>query len=111
MFEKYFRSRKIHFLRPGSTTVFLQSLIQSATLDAFKATLKIEGASPETYFNIGIAYNKLEHYEIALKYFNKATKLDQFYHEAWYEGGVSLSKLDKWYQALHFFNKALHFVL
>ena len=49
----------------------------------------------------------LEHYDLAVKYYQKAVKIDSFYDEAWYGVGKCLAMQDKWYQAIHFLNRAL----
>jgi tetratricopeptide (TPR) repeat protein len=54
-----------------------------------------------------MAYEGLGQYELGLKYFQKATKLDPLYDEAWFGAGSCLEKKEQWHQALHFFNKAV----
>ena len=69
-------------------------------MDAFKKTIELEGPSPEVYCCIGAAYESLEQYELGLKYFQKASKLDALYDEALYGAGACLEKMEKWHQAL-----------
>ncbi len=49
----------------------------------------------------------MEQLELAVKNYQKATKLDHLYHEAWYGLGICLGLQEKWYEAIHFLNKAL----
>ena len=76
-------------------------------IDAYKKTLEIEGASAETYCSLAETYEKLEHHELAVKYYQKAVKLDSFYDEAWFGVGKCLASQNKWYEAIHFLNRAL----
>jgi tetratricopeptide (TPR) repeat protein len=56
-----------------------------------------------------VAYEKLEHYDLGFKYYQKAIKLDNFNDEAWFGAGMCLNAQDKWYESIHFLNKALKF--
>ena len=71
-------------------------------LDAYKKTLDIEGPTSETACCIGVAYEKLEQYDLGIKYYQKAIKLDNFNDEAWYGVGMCLNAQDKWYESIHF---------
>ncbi|NJO04028.1 MAG: tetratricopeptide repeat protein, partial [Bacteroidia bacterium] len=96
-------------LRPTSTWVYLfkpWNNIHGHWI-TFRKTIDIEGPSPEVYCSMGAAYENLEQYDLGLKYYQKAAKLDAFYDEAWFGAGSCLEKQEKWYQALHFFNKAI----
>ena len=75
-------------------------------LNAYNRTQEIEGASAEIFCHIGACYEKMETFDLAVKYYQKAVKLDQLYHEAWFGLGVVLSIQKKFYEAVHFLTKA-----
>jgi tetratricopeptide (TPR) repeat protein len=56
---------------------------------------------------MGETYEKLGHLDLALKYYRKSYKLDNFYDEAAFGIGSCLHQQERWYEAIHFFNKAL----
>ena len=86
---------------------YLQNDQSQEALNSFIKTIDIEGPGSELYYLIATAYQNIEEYELALKYHQKANKLEPLYHEPLFGAGVCLGKMDRWYEAVHFFNKAL----
>ena len=70
-------------------------------------TLDLEGPTADTYTYIGAAYEQMAQYELGLKYFRKAVKIDNFHDEGWFGVGSCLSNMERWHEATHYLNKAL----
>jgi tetratricopeptide (TPR) repeat protein len=67
--------------------------------NAFKAVLARQ-PSAETNYNIGLAYENLEQFNEAVKYFGEAVRLDPKDPDAWQHYGFSLINLEKNQEAL-----------
>ena len=53
------------------------------------------------------SYEKMGQYEIGIRYYTKASKIDQLYHQAWFGVGTCLAFKENWLEATHFFKKAI----
>ncbi|MBC7101588.1 tetratricopeptide repeat protein [Methanothermobacter sp. KEPCO-1] len=58
-------------------------------------------------FNIGFCFTQNKEYQKALKYYDKALKINPEYAEAWNNKGIILKELKKYKKALKCYNKAL----
>jgi tetratricopeptide (TPR) repeat protein len=74
---------------------------------SYLLTLEYEGPSPDLYCHIGAAYEKTGQYEIGLRYYTKASKIDSLYHQAWFGVGTCFAFKENWLEATHFFKKAI----
>ena len=74
---------------------------------SYLLTLEYEGPGPELYCHMGASYEKMGQYEIGIRYYTKASKIDQLYHQAWFGVGTCLAFKENWLEATHFFKKAI----
>ncbi len=86
---------------------YLQNEQYKEALNELVRTLDIEGPGATLYQLIATAYQHMNEFELGLKYYQKASKIDSLYHEPIFGAAICLGKLDRWYEAVHFFNKAL----
>ncbi len=65
-----------------------------------------EGNDPDLLCHLAATYEKLEQYEIAIKYYQRAIRANSTWDEGWYGVGICLDAIDRWLEALHFLRKA-----
>ena len=79
----------------------------SDAINCYNEALKIDNSHPDTYNNIGVAYQKKGDQQMAIKNFEKAIKLKSDYPEAYNNLGISFKKIRKYKDSLDNYSKAL----
>ena len=79
----------------------------SDAINCYNEALKIDNSLPDTYNNIGVAYQKKGDQQMAIKNFEKAIKLKSDYPEAYNNLGISFKKIRKYKNSLDNYSKAL----
>ncbi len=86
--------------------VYMNAENYTAARDAFlKANSILEDTEYLTH--IAAACENLEDYTDALKYYKKATELDELWDEGWFGIGSVLYEQEKYLESIHFVNKAI----
>jgi len=76
-------------------------------IDLIKKSLKINNNQPIAHYNLGLAYEELERFEIALESYENAISIKLDYAEAYNNSGSVLYKLSRFEEALVSYNRAI----
>ena len=79
----------------------------SDAINCYNEALKIDDSLPDTYNNIGVAYQKKGDQQMAINNFEKAIQLKSDYPEAYNNLGISFKKIRKYKYSLDNYNKAI----
>lgn len=74
--------------------------------DAFIMTVDLQPDS-DSYTHLGSAYEKLEEYPLAFKYYKMASEIDEYWDDAWYGLSSVLYEQEKFLESIHFIKKAI----
>ncbi|MDX5443032.1 MAG: tetratricopeptide repeat protein [Hymenobacteraceae bacterium] len=88
-------------------TAFVANGEYLKAIEAFQASVEKDKPNAEVYCNIGECYEKLQQWDLARKYYQKALDLDPLMDEAWFGIGIILDAQGKWFEAIHFYRKAV----
>ena len=77
-------------------------------VEAYQQSTQLNNQSPVAYYNLGIAFKKMQQFDQALTAFEKTVALEPTHLDGWLSLGNIYNRLERWEDAIGALNQVVH---